>query len=273
ISSDEIDLYRAKFGKQVMIGIGADRFAVGELLERDGINCFVLDDGFQHFRLARDLNIVLVDSTTSLSSALLLPAGSFREPLTALSRADLVILTRTDSGNAPQLSAKIKAYTKAPIFLASTELLEIYQATPNKLTKQAGVTVGKEIHSSQFLLQRMTCNNTKVFAFCAIGNPEAFYSDLKRWGLEVVGKAAYRDHHQYSRKDLETLRRNAESSGAEVLICTEKDILNLNLSSSLGVFGKMPLLTASIGMRLEKPEQFWEMFHRLIASPTSGGPQ
>ena len=98
-TSDEVQLLQRRLGDRVAFGIGADRFARGSELATRGIDWFILDDGFQHLQLARDVDIVLIDATNPFGGGHLLPAGRLREPKAAISRADIVVITR--SGHAP----------------------------------------------------------------------------------------------------------------------------------------------------------------------------
>jgi len=95
-TSDEVQLLQARLGDRVAFGVGADRWARGRELSAQGIDWFILDDGFQHIQLARDVDIVLIDATNPFGGGHLLPAGRLREPKSALARANLVVVTRSD---------------------------------------------------------------------------------------------------------------------------------------------------------------------------------
>ena len=101
----------------VAFGVGADRFARGSELVARGVNYFVLDDGFQHRRLARDVDIVLIDATNPFGGGHLLPGGRLREPRSALARADIIVITRGD--HSPAVEAAIRHDSNAPIFYAT----------------------------------------------------------------------------------------------------------------------------------------------------------
>ncbi|HTS10914.1 MAG TPA: tetraacyldisaccharide 4'-kinase, partial [Candidatus Limnocylindrales bacterium] len=108
-SSDEVQLMTARLGDRVAIGVGADRFARGQELAQQGVQWFVLDDGFQHVQLARAADIVMIDATNPFGGGRLLPAGRLREPKTALARADLIVITR--SAHSPAVEAAIRRET------------------------------------------------------------------------------------------------------------------------------------------------------------------
>jgi tetraacyldisaccharide 4'-kinase len=207
-SSDEVQLLLNRLGDRVAFGVGADRFARGTELAKNGVEWFVLDDGFQHLQLARDVNIVLVDATNPFGGGYLLPAGRLREPRTALGRADIIVITRSDY--TPALEAKIRLYTAAPIFHACARLDSI-------LSVNADGSVGPQTN----------LKNEKLFAFSGIGNGPAFVNDLRNWGYSIVGSKYFPDHHRYSQRDANAIEAEARGTGATALICTEKDKYNL----------------------------------------------
>ncbi|MGA7783264.1 MAG: tetraacyldisaccharide 4'-kinase, partial [Candidatus Acidiferrales bacterium] len=112
--SDEVSIYRERLQHHVHLGVGPDRFASGQTLARHDIECFVLDDGFQHMELARDADIVLIDATDPFGGGHLLPAGLLREPKSALSRADIIVITRSEQALA--VETIVRRNTRAPIF-------------------------------------------------------------------------------------------------------------------------------------------------------------
>src|SRR6202047_3506353 len=120
-NSDEVELMRSRLQNRVVFGVGKDRFAKGQLIEsRQAIDSFLLDDGFQHHQLARDLDIVLMDASRPMTQSLL-PAGPMREPLSALGRAGIIIFTRTE--NTAGAKEAIQRLSNLPIFAPSTRLL------------------------------------------------------------------------------------------------------------------------------------------------------
>ncbi len=155
------------------------------------MNWFVLDDGFQHRRLARDVDIVLIDATNPFGGGHLLPAGRLREPRSALARADIVVITRGD--HSPAIEAAIRQDSNAPIFYARPQLDSVYLA--------GGDSPSDPQHSG----------NQKLFAFCGIGNPPAFPADLHDWGFQIAGHKFFPDHHRYTQADavaIESAARN-----------------------------------------------------------------
>jgi len=211
-TSDEAQLIKARLGAHVAIGVGADRFATGRQLAREGVDWLILDDGFQHVQLARDVNLLLIDASDPFGGGRVLPAGRLREPRSALARADIVVITRSD--HAPAVETLIRRYTQVPIFYAYA------QPQPVRLAgSSGGAYPGKEDPAAR---------SKRLFAFCGIGNPGAFVSDLRAWGFHLAGSRFFRDHHRYWQGDIQAVEREALAAGAEGLICTEKDIFNLS---------------------------------------------
>ena len=172
-----------------------DRYAEG-LKIVDTVDAFVLDDGFQHLPLHRDADIVLVDCTDPFGGGACPPGGRLREPLSALSRADLVVLTRADQVERESLGATmrtVREHTAAPV--ATARFAPACDAD---------------------------LNGVRVLAACGIGNPHAFVATVESVGATVVQHRFFRDHHAYTRRDADELA----SKGLPVVV-TEKDAVKL----------------------------------------------
>ncbi|HEY6465172.1 MAG TPA: tetraacyldisaccharide 4'-kinase [Candidatus Acidoferrales bacterium] len=241
-TSDEVQIFKARLTERVATGVGADRYAQGQRLTAQGIDWLILDDGFQHMQLARDVDIVLIDATNPFGGGRLLPAGFMREPKTALRRANIVVITR--SSRAPAVEAAVRRETNAPIFYARPWL--------DSVRSVAGSDADAEIKDAR---------RRKWFAFCGIGNPTAFVSDLREWGFHICGPRLFRDHHRYTQQELDELGKQARAAGADGLLCTEKDRFNLNAVKSL------PMETAycRISMQVDKAKDFWRKIERNAA--------
>ena len=208
-TSDEVRLLASRLGDRVAFGVGADRFVRGRELVSQGVDWFILDDGFQHQQLARDADIVLIDATHPFGGGHLLPAGRLREGRSALARADVIVITRSD--HAPAVEALIRRDSEAPIFYAQTRLDSV-------------CSFGSDAQPVEIAPDPAQ----KMFAFCGIGNPSAFLADLRAWGFSVSGHRYFPDHHRYSRLDVDRIQSAADAAGAQAVICTEKDIYNLS---------------------------------------------
>jgi tetraacyldisaccharide 4'-kinase len=235
---DEMALLQMRLGERAQFGVGKNRYASGEALARRGARWFILDDGFQHLALARDVDIVLLDSGDPFGGGHTLPAGRMREPRAALRRADIVVITRTN--RAPALETVVRRYTTAPIHYAWPELDAVLSVPALDLKMPGNGT------------------RSKVFAFCGIGNPTAFFSDLVRWNFNVVGEKCFADHHWYSPADIVQIERAARKAGADTLLCTEKDVFNLRAALSNGAPATLPVWCCRIRLELSNPQGFWD---------------
>jgi len=191
---------------------GADRLrAVRAYAAAHPCDVAILDDGFQHRRLARDLDIVLLDALRPFGYGHLLPRGLLREPPSALRRADVLVVTRADLVDAEAL-ARVKeaaeryAGTAAPVLTAEH--------------RPAGLVFADGSRAPSEWLAGRT-----VAAACAIGNPEAFRRTLERLDARVVRLDAFRDHHAYTAEDLSRLAGAAREAGAAALVTTGKDFV------------------------------------------------
>ncbi len=242
-TSDEIELMKFRLQGRVEFGVGKNRYAEGQRLEaRQPIDIFLLDDGFQHVQLARDANILLIDASRPLRNESLLPSGRLREPLSAIHRADLVVFTRVND----QLSVKraIQEFPEFPIFPAATRLLRYRRLTEGQ----------------QALTPNVELPPQPVFVFCGIGNPDAFFADVDRWGNCIAGRKSYGDHHFYRERDLRRLEAFAMRVGARALLTTEKDAQNLGdlrLSS-------LPVYYCEIEVKIADAEEFQKTLKRKL---------
>ena len=206
--SDEPALLATACGDLPVI-VNSDRLAGAQTaIAEHQAQILVMDDGFQHRRLRRDMDILAMDATCPFGWGKILPAGLLREPLSAIGRAQAVILTRTDQADPDALqSIEKKVQSLAPkIRIARTTHRHTHASGPD------GQIISLE-----------TLKTRKVFAFCGIGNPQAFFDSLPGSGLTVAGTQTLDDHHRYSESDIRTIARKAVESGADMVICTEKD--------------------------------------------------
>jgi tetraacyldisaccharide 4'-kinase len=239
--SDEVALLRERLAGKVKIGVGPDRFKNGEVLARHGAEWFVLDDGLQHLKLSRDADIVLVDATDPFGGGMVLPAGRLREPASALRRADIVVITRSVQAPSPAMEAAIRRHTQSPIFYAATQLESVLRVP------QLSVALGQQ-----------DWPGAKFMAFCAIGNPAAFFEDLRKWGFQVAGERSFPDHHVYTEREIYDLEHTAAISGLDALLCTEKDVWNLRHVPLV----RMPVYCCRISLQL--PEDFRSALDQVI---------
>jgi len=180
-------------------------------IERFGASAIVLDDGFQHRTLHKDLEVVMVRGENPWGNGRLLPAGPLREPLTALTRAHLIIVTGArDRGDVRDVETAAAAHAaQIPVLAARYTPIECWDA----VTKRA---VGLE-----------TLSGARLLAFAGIGSPVAFERTLTDLGVAVDDFVAFPDHHWYSRHDIAKLHEQAAIDGVRGLVTTEKDWVRL----------------------------------------------
>lgn len=221
---------------QVPIVICANRYRAGLLAEeRFGVDVHILDDGFQHLALERDVDIVAVDATQELRKEALLPAGRLREPVSALARADMIVLTRVEIQDPAPTEMRIRNLNhRVPIFRCETGFRSLIEMSTQK------IPVPEKYRGKP------------VCAFCGIGNASAFFSDLRKWGFNPVSETAFRDHHVYSERDINQLNETAVNQGAVAFLTTEKDLMNLPAKPTFG----FPVLACAIRAEISDAERF-----------------
>jgi len=237
--SDEVNLLKRRLGGRVRFGVGPDRYAEGRKLETtEPVDIFLLDDGFQHLKLARDVDIVMLDGSKRLKEEWLLPAGSLREPISACRRSDLLVVTR--KVERPPIEAS--DYHQHQLFYAQTRLLGF-----RRLADSGAPMYRSEIGPGPFL------------AFCGIGNPEGFKKDLERWHVPLTDLRAFRDHHRYVSSDAAQIEQCARQEGAQALVTTEKDEQNLH-----GVSFAFPVYVAVIDLVFSSESQLLPALERIL---------
>jgi tetraacyldisaccharide 4'-kinase len=223
----------------LMVVIGTDRYAAGQLaIEQLSPDIFLLDDGFQHLRLGRDLNILLLDFSKPFGNGLTLPAGILREPASAAHRADLVIFTRAPDG------ATIAVNPGAVPWCVSShtivDLLPLNGSTPVPFSN---------------------CLGQKVLAFAGIADPESFFAGLRAEGMNLVHRLNFPDHVVYNRERVNEIAEAMRISGADVLVTTEKDGVKLKGLSQ--EFASRVLL-ARLELTIDTPAQLQKMLTDLL---------
>jgi tetraacyldisaccharide 4'-kinase len=196
--------------------VGAKRAQTAVMAaQRFQCDTIILDDAFQHFGVARDVDIVLIDYNDELENDHLLPAGRLREPLSALARAQYVVITKVpsepDQAKLQRISSLVMKYA------------------PHAELSSCRIT-SKNLHPfgcPDVTLGPATLHDTRVFAFCGIARPDLFLEQLRAMGAQIVGHKTFPDHHWYSHQDVATIERMYVQSGAEMVITTEKDGVKL----------------------------------------------
>ncbi len=229
VTGDEAQIYlRAAVGP---VGIGSNRAAVGRDMERRlRPRVFLLDDGFQHWRLDRDFDLIVLDGQDPFGGGALLPLGRLREPVQAARRAHAVVVTRTSRTEAIEQALRASGYA-GPVFtarLVSEAWIEAMSGEPASLPGCVG-------------------------AFCGLGNPGSFWASLREMGIEPVFRRAFADHHKYSVAEMEGLARDVDA-----LVTTEKDAANLPGD------WRGRVLWLKVRLEIDRGEELLEMIHQIV---------
>jgi tetraacyldisaccharide 4'-kinase len=208
--SDEAELLKAQTGVPVIVN--PDRVAGAREAIAQGADVLVMDDGFQHRRLRRDLDIVLIDATNPFGYGFCLPRGLLREPPSALRDAHAIVITRSDAVFAEDLS-KLRARL---VRLAPQASISIAIHKPVCLMSGRG-----KKHSFESI------SGKSVFAFCGIGNPRSFFDTVKDLGAEIAGQMVFEDHVLYSPEVVESIVQKLAEANADFAVTTQKDMVKL----------------------------------------------
>lgn len=231
--------------KDVPILVGKDRWASGQKALRDHrVRGMILDDGYQHLQLHRDLNILLIDAEIGFGDGFLLPRGILREPISSLRRADLVLLTKVKDFEAcSALESELRRrYPTLPIFHSRYEILGL--VGPKKEWESIDSVRGK-----------------RVVAISGIGNPHYFLSLLRREGADVVNEISFPDHHAYTARDVEAVEGMAKE--VDWVITTEKDLVKLRRLK----IDALPLRALRIEPKIWEEKEFLKKVMALFAAP------
>jgi tetraacyldisaccharide 4'-kinase len=218
----------------------AGRWAINNLQTE----VFVLDDGFQHLQLERDLNIVAIDATNPWGGGML-PVGHRREPLGGLARADCLVLTRTEeTRDLSSITTELqKTAGQKPVFRS--------RMVSTGLRRLGGET-----------LDQVSSITKPVAAFCGVGNPESFFNHLRREGFELAVERAFADHHNYQQSDVDQLMAEARAKGSASILTTAKDAVKL---SSLHF--EIPCYVLEIKISFEDEAELIQMIRKLFNEP------
>lgn len=197
---------------------------------------FILDDGFQHWRLARDVDVVLIDGSNPFGNRRLLPLGPLREPLAALHRADILVLTKSADETLIEELRRLNHEAEVHLATYQTDSLLSRDGTRQPV---AGL------------------DGKRIYAFSGIANPKAFRRTLAATGCSITRFKEYPDHYAYRQRDLFNLCRVAERDGCELLVTTEKDLVKCTAYQ-----GSVPLVALTVSFRFD--DRFFEnVFSRI----------
>ncbi len=255
-SGDEAGMIARKL-PGVSVVVGVDRYAAGlEVIQLWGHTngVLILDDGFQRRQLARDLDILVIDSTQPFGTGKLIPAGTLRESRIALKRADVLLLTRTD------LAAE------SINFEQFGQGKQVFQ-TCHHPTRLYQLSTGEECALDLLEGQR-------ILAVCGIGNPKAFVGTLRQFEPKAVELLAFPDHHRYSLADLNNISASARDIGINIVVTTEKDSQKLEAFATTTEFSlpeSVQFFVLEIELEIRtNPEALKKRLRQVAAEPKSG---
>lgn len=236
--------------QDVPVLAGKDRVSNGEKAIREfGVDCLILDDGFQHFRIKRDLDIVVIDSLNPFGAENLIPRGSLREPLKNLGRADLFIISHSDQSKEQTIKS---IYTKL-----------------NNVNNDAPVceSIHRPVHIENItdgsILEPEWLKGKRIYGLSAIGNPESFTYTLKELGANLIKHKKFHDHHNYNREEIGDIVSEAKALGADAIVVTQKDIVKIR-NMDIKDFN---ILSLKIEMQITKGIKMYEEAIDRVLSP------
>ena len=241
VAGDEAAMLAQKLSG-VPILAGKNRFLLGQRAIHDfSAQVVLLDDGFQHYPLQRDLDIVLINARNPFGNGFLLPRGTLREPLSALSRAPLILLTKVEETTQIE---KLK------------ELIKLH--SPNAHIFTASIQAGALRRFIDDAIQSFeTARGRQAVGLCSIGDPESFFSMLENLGCRIAKKLTYTDHHWYSSDDYTVI--NSFGQGADFIITTEKDIVKLDKT----MIDNKRIFILETELRIDREDEFFQKLSTL----------
>ncbi len=239
-AGDEPYLFGRKLSG-VPVVVGESRHLAGWVAIRDfAPDVLLLDDGFQHLKLRRDLDIVVIDGSNPFGNGMLLPRGTLREPLSSLKRAQLFCITRVDqSHQLEQLRVQLRRINP------NARRIETVHR-PRRLRR-----VGSDQELPLAFLE-----GRKIFALSSLGNPDSFERTLETLGAQIAGRARYRDHHDYTVEDLGASWQQARDLGSEAIVTTEKDVVRFPTRfDPLAAHSEIPMFVLEIELAIVSGEE------------------
>jgi tetraacyldisaccharide 4'-kinase len=222
--------------------LNKDRVKSGlEAIKQFQAEYLLLDDGFQHIRLARDLDIVIIDALNPFGYEQVFPRGMLREPLSELRRADMIMLTHVDQCSHDKVQAIIHRLHAVARHVPVIETIH----KPTYLESSGGTKT----------MDVTRLRGRRVFAFCAIGNPVSFRKSIESLGSELVGFRVFPDHHVYTPSELRGLNAEAQRLKPDAIVITQKDEVKLKNDRIQWDF---PLWTLKMEIRIVKGCEIFE---------------
>ncbi len=228
----------------VPVIVGRDRYSAGlDAIRRFEPDVILLDDGFQHLRLKRDLNLLLLDAQNPFGNTHLLPRGTLREPATCLKCADAIIMTRSPQRCAESCPPSVHWDQRRPVFASSHQ------------------SMVRMVHGAQQPIKSLSreddiatdLKGKRVYAFSGLGSNNAFFDAIAHWRVRLLGTMEFADHHVYSHGDLDRICRDALRAGATCLMTTDKDFVRLPQNARLPI----ELIVMGVTLTFGKQQPKW----------------
>ena len=227
----------------VPVIVGADRVASAKKAVRDhGADILILDDGFQQWRVHKDIEIVVIDTKNPFGNGCLLPRGILREPLNSLKRGHIFVLTKTDMKpeNIAFIQQKLKSVNPAALIVEAVHEPRCFiDLTDNSQNRNLSFLRGKEVCS-----------------FCSIGDPESFEYTLKKLGCNIVKSFSFLDHHHYTLEDIRNIAYYCHGHKIDAIVTTQKDEVKLGRYINEFKLG-LSLFSLIVEMRIVKAEDLF----------------
>jgi tetraacyldisaccharide 4'-kinase len=248
--SDEAEMFRQEL-PGVGVGVGSDRVASAQKIKaKQPVDIFILDDGFQHRRVKRDLDIVLIDVNNPFGNGQLIPRGILREPHSALRRASLIVLTKTDAN--PSAAKALEERLKRN--LPSTPIAWAVHQPQAFVELLSGI----KVPLSGFA-------EAEVMSFCSIGDPEYFAETLAKLGIKTRQSMVFDDHHMYTENDVNHIIAQAQKVGVASLMTTAKDAVKMGGFKDLFVAANLKCWVLKVQFEIEVgKEQVLGRVHHLL---------
>ena len=239
--------------------IGTDRSVTGKYaVDNFNVDVVILDDGYQHWQLKRDLNILLVDAINIFGNGHMLPRGTLREPLSHLDRADICLLTKVDQaskGACKEIKETLHKYNDHALIVESTHKPLCFIEIGNLFNRQV-----------RKVLPVNMMKGHRVIAMSAIGNPASFEQTLSDIGAVITESLRFPDHHDYTTQEICDVMKQAEEQGAEAIVVTDKDAVKIP-EELLKQERPIPIYIISIEVTfIDKPQEMFD-FLRIKLPP------
>ena len=244
----------AKHLPNVPVLIGARRAVTGQYaIENFGAEVVILDDGYQHWQVIRDLDILLIDAVSVFGNGHLLPRGTLRESISHISRASVCLLTKVDQaaeGSRDLIRRTVRKYNPSAQIVESIHEPRCLIPLAEWSTNLAGEGISVD-----------TINGRRVMAVSAIGNPASFERTLRDLGAEIISSLRYPDHHDYTVMEMEDILRQADSFAAEMIIVTEKDAVKIPEEVAAETWS-IPIFVISVEVKFQSGASDFKKFLR-----------